>query len=104
VPKVKNIRAEVLDAAGKAVNGSRDVAYDKPENNFKRIANLWNAHLLNRGIITEADSVIISPGDVAIMLGLVKDGRLAGNMGHLDSWIDKAGYAACGAEVTEGER
>ena len=96
---VPNIRKQVLTSADAAVNGSRDVAYGTPENNFRRIANLWNAHMLNRGFLV-LGSESISEGDVAIMLGLVKDGRLAGNMSHMDSWIDKAGYAACGAEVT----
>lgn len=82
--------------ADKAVNGSRDVAYGKPENNFKRISDLWNTYLEcrppgHRGVITE--------GDVAILNILLKIGRLAGNPGHYDSWVDIAGYAACGAEV-----
>lgn len=98
-----NIRKQVLRSADQAVNGSRDVAYGSPETNFKRIARLWNAHLLNRYENYQGHgsaTVQLDEGDVAIFLGLVKDGRLAGNMSHMDSWIDKAGYAACGAEVT----
>lgn len=102
--ETSNIRRQVLTVADQAVNGSRDVAYGSPENNFKRIARLWNAHLLNRYDVDHPAVVVHVPqldeGDVAIFLGLVKDGRLAGNMSHMDSWIDKAGYAACGAEVT----
>lgn len=96
-----NIRKQVLNSADEAVNGFRTVAYGSPENNFKRIVRLWNAHLLNRYDPLEMMNVPkLDEGDVAIFLGLVKDGRLAGNMSHMDSWIDKAGYAACGAEVT----
>ena len=98
VAKVRrNIREIVLDSAKAAVLGSRDVAYGSPEDNFTRIMRLWNVHLINR---FGTNVPTMTQGDVAIFLGLLKDGRLAGNMSHMDSWIDKAGYAACGAEVT----
>jgi len=99
--KVKaNVRAQTLAAALSAVNGSRQASYAGPEENFLRIARLWNAHLVNAGIISEVQERAIGVQDVAIMMGLVKDARLAFNPEHLDSWIDKAGYAACGAEVS----
>lgn len=96
----KNLRATVLDAAGKAVNGTRDVAYGQPEDNFKRIARLINAHLKNR---FDDSAPEINEVDVAVILMLVKQGRLGGNQSHLDSYIDIAGYAACGAEVAEAK-
>lgn len=92
----KNVRAEILDGASKAVNGTRDVAYGQPEDNFGRIANLINAHLKNR-FGDEAN--VVTAGDVAILGIQFKLGRLGGNMSHMDSWMDVAGYAACGAEV-----
>ena len=92
----KTIRGEVLDAARGAVLGSHDVAYGGPEENFARIRRHLNVHLINR--FGEGAPVLID-ADVALILDLVKTGRLEGNMQHMDSWIDKAGYAACGAEV-----
>lgn len=89
-------RADVLSAASDAVR-DRGLNYGNPEDNFARIARLWNAHLINRGYV----SGVVGTGDVAIMLGLVKDARLANDMTHADSWIDKAGYAACGGEVSK---
>jgi hypothetical protein len=37
------------------------------------------------------------------MLGLLKIARLRANPTHRDSWVDLAGYAACGYEVAAGE-
>lgn len=91
-------RALVLTSAAAAV-ADRGLNYGSPEDNFARIARLWTAHLLNRDLIYPL--VEISEGDVAIMMGLVKDARLANDMTHADSWVDKAGYAACGGEVTK---
>lgn len=91
----KNVRAAVLDAAERAVNGSRQAVYAGPEQNFARIRDLWNTHIYNR---TGQISTLTST-DVATMLVLVKIARLAASPSHLDSWIDIAGYAACGAEV-----
>jgi hypothetical protein len=36
--------------------------------------------------------------DVAAMLALLKIARLQQSPNHRDSWVDLAGYAACGAE------
>lgn len=91
-------RAAVLEAASAAV-ADRGLNYGKPEDNFARIARLWNAHLVNRGLIPFADYGL-APADVALMLGNVKQARLANDSSHADSWIDLAGYAACGAEVS----
>lgn len=90
------MRAFVLVTAEKAVNGSRDVAYDAPEANFSRIKNLWNIYLQDRA---RGSGALINEADVALMNILLKVGRLAGNQSHIDSWVDIAGYAACGAEI-----
>lgn len=82
-----------LIAAQAAVCGDRPLNYGNPENNFGRIAILWNAW-----------NAVRRPGpyvgaDIAIMMDLVKTARLANNPAHNDSWIDKAGYAACGYDI-----
>jgi hypothetical protein len=84
-------RSEVLSTAERLVNGDRDQAHGQPAITFGRIADLWSAHL----------GVTITPGDVAVMMVLFKAARLAANKQRLDTWIDVAGYAACGAEVSE---
>jgi hypothetical protein len=35
------------------------------------------------------------------MMALMKIARLATNPAHEDSWVDLAGYAACGASVAK---
>ena len=84
-------RAVVLDTAKAAVNGARNAAYDEPEDNFLRISMLWSAYLGQQ----------IAPVDVAVLNILQKVGRLMHTPDHRDSWVDIAGYAACGADVAE---
>ena len=88
-------RTETLHAAEKAVNGDREGDYGKPEDNFKNIAGFWSLYLsskLNNDITLQAV-------DVAVLLDLMKTARLIQSPGKTDTWIDKAGYAACGAEI-----
>lgn len=89
------VRQQTLDTA-KAAVADRGVNYGSPEDNFTRIAALWSTHLTNR---REDPVSTITPADVAIMLAMVKIARLQNDPTHQDSWVDIAGYAACGAEV-----
>ena len=82
-------RQECLDAAAKAVLKDRAREYgDGPEDSFSAIAGMWSAYLGRP----------VSSADVACMMALLKIARLKGNPHHGDSWVDVAGYAACGAE------
>ena len=87
-------RGQCLIRADHAVNGERDQQYGDPGKNFERIAEYWGTYLGTQ----------IGPEDVAIMMMLVKIARLEGSeYKHKDSWVDIAGYAACGCEIaTEG--
>ena len=82
-------RAECLDAARTTVTGQREKDYGTPEDNFGRTALMWTAVL----------GVTVSASDVALCLAALKIARLSVNPSHVDSWVDMAGYAACGAEV-----
>lgn len=96
-------RADILHAAEKCVCGQREQDYGTPEDNFKTIAELWETYL-RRACVDEAGGVYIDANDVAMMMALLKIARIAAGGGKADSWIDLAGYAACGAEcegVTE---
>lgn len=100
--KRKLTRADILHAAEKCVCGQRETDYGTPENNFKAIAELWEAYL-NKAC-TRGVNVRVEAKDVAAMMALLKIARIAAGGGKADSWIDLAGYAACGAEcegVTE---
>jgi hypothetical protein len=84
----------LLDAA-KAAVADRGLNYGSPEDNFGRIAELWQTHLRNRG----QREIMIQDFDVAMMMVLMKVARLENDPSHLDSWTDVAGYAACGATL-----
>ncbi len=87
-------RAEILEAAQKCVLGQREQDYGKPEDNFQVIANLWNAYL-------SLSDTRIDAGDVAMMMALMKIARIRTGTATEDSYVDLAGYAACGGEIAE---
>lgn len=89
-------KAELLDNA-KAAVADRGLNYGRPEDNFERIAKLWNVHTVNRHGPGHA---VLDAQDVAMMMVLMKVARLENTPDHIDSWTDIAGYAACGAELT----
>lgn len=96
-------RADILHAAEKCVCGQREQDYGTPEDNFKAIAELWSVYL-DRISVGKHGNTIVDEKDVAVMMALLKIARIAAGGGKADSWIDLAGYAACGAEcegVTE---
>lgn len=90
-------KREILEEAVE-VTGGRGKSYGRPEDNFGRIARLWNQHLVNIGLLEEAPRGL-SVADVAMMMALMKIARLENDPGHHDSWVDLAGYAACGGEL-----
>lgn len=83
-------REEILQKAKECVCGQREQDYGRPEDNFKTIADLWNVYLGLENI----NSV-----DVAMMMALLKIARIANGGGTGDSFVDLAGYAACGGEI-----
>ena len=87
-------RAETLDQAKVCVCGQRETDYGSPEDNFKTIADLWSAY----------KKAEFTPVDVAMMMSLLKIARIASGTGTDDSFVDLAGYAACGAEIAAGNR
>lgn len=83
-------RAEILHNAETCVCGKREQDYGSPENNFQVIANLWSAY----------KGVSFTATDVAMMMALLKIARIGTGTGTEDSFVDLAGYAACGGEIT----
>lgn len=82
-------RLDTLKAAAECVCGSREEDYGSPEDNFAVIAALWTAY-------TGTD---VTPKDVAMMMALLKIAR-AKVGSKPDTYVDLAGYAACGAEIS----
>ena len=86
-------RARILAESEQLINGDRAKDYGDPNENFGRIANLWNAqfaHKLNQPFTAQ---------DVAYALIHLKMSRLANTPGHRDSLIDVCGYAALSGEL-----
>ena len=88
-PMPAETREDILRRAAECVSGQREQDHGKPEHNFAMIAQLWSAY---RGI--EFDAV-----DVAMMMALLKIARISSGHGCEDSFVDLAGYAACGGEI-----
>lgn len=84
-------REQVIEATRRAVMADRNADYAPPEENFQRIADLWNLYLEGRGEVT--------PYDTAIMMVLVKVARIQASPHLVDHLVDIAGYAACAADV-----
>lgn len=82
----RNARADILLGAEELVNGDRNVQYGDPRADFKRTAAMWGAYL----------GIEVAPHDVAAMMALLKVSRIRWSPGRQDSWLDLAGYAACG--------
>lgn len=81
-------RPEILDKAKACVCGQRQEDYGSPESNFKTIAELWTTYCGHK-----FDAV-----DVAMMMALMKIARIKSGRTE-DSFVDLAGYAACGGEI-----
>lgn len=87
-------RADILATASEYVTTDRAATHGDAEDNFRRIADLWNAYMG----VDDITSI-----DVAVMLALLKVARIRSNPTHADNWIDIAGYAACGGEIATGD-
>lgn len=81
-----NARSDILQGAEKLVNGDRNVQYGDPIDDFRRTADLWSAW---KGVPFE-------PHEVAVFMTLLKLSRISWAKEKEDSWMDAAGYIACG--------
>jgi hypothetical protein len=88
--ETSTLRVEALREAARIISGERDKQYGKPEDNFERTAKIWSVIL----------GIEITNEDVAMMMVGLKVARYASKSGFQpDTWVDIAGYAACGYEV-----
>ena len=87
-------RAEFLEDVGKIL-GNREKQYGSPDAVFEAIAQMISAYLTER----QGIPVTVTKSDVAVIQMINKIARIGVNMGHMDSWADIVGYAACGVEA-----
>jgi hypothetical protein len=93
VPKPVSARESLLDEAKSLVCGDRNNSYGPPTQDFERSANALNAYGY-RG----PEGRQLKAHDIAILVMAVKLSRLMWSPAKRDSWVDLAGYAACGIE------
>ena len=93
-------REDLLHAAEKLINGPRAQDYGDALFNHQRIAAGWNV-IVTGAMTTHGE---LTPAHVALMMDWVKTARLLHDTDHDDSWIDKCGYSALGAEFHEREK
>lgn len=101
--KDKPTRASILHEAEKCVCGQREQDYGKAEDNFRLIASLWKPYIRTR-CVSDGSDVSIQPEDVAMLMALLKIARICSGTGTADSFVDLAGYAACGGEIAGGKK
>ena len=93
-------RGEVLDEAKRLTYGERNVSYDEPRINHRRIGVIL-------GIVLERYVESAKPGDpvppeiAALCMAAMKLARLSAKPNHLDSAIDLAAYSAICAELAQ---
>lgn len=93
-----NAREYCIKSAEKCVCSDRNETYGgEPENSFGVIAKLWDTYLGDR-LLRDSEDQQIYDSDVAMMMALLKIGRIITGNFHEDNYIDLAGYAACALE------
>lgn len=86
-------RDRTIEIAQGLINGDRQDAYGKAEDNFKRIAERW----------TQLLGIQIKPWQVGVMMADLKLARLASGKPNLDSFVDGIGYLALASELSSEE-
>lgn len=83
-------RNDILNKAEICVCGQRNKDYGTPEDNFTIVADLWSTYTGHK----------ITAVDVSMMMSLLKIARIKTGTATEDSFVDLAGYAACGGEIS----
>lgn len=92
----ESTRKNILETAIQCVCTDREQQYGSPEDNFHVVSELWTAYMGNN---KGRWNIIFTAHDVAMMMCLLKIGRIASGQAKADNYIDLAGYAACAGEI-----
>lgn len=95
----ENLRAQTLNEAARLVNNDRNRDYGEPIDDFSKVADALTAY----GYSGPGGRKLL-PHDIPFIQTVVKLSRLVQTPDKADSWVDIAGYAACGREVAEQEK
>ena len=91
-----SIRGKVLTEAHVLITGDRNNQYGPPTQDFQRTAEILNAIGYRR-----PGGKGLQPHDVAVIQIALKMSRVTWTPDKRDSWVDIAGYAACGYECAD---
>lgn len=94
-----SLRTQTLDEAKRLISEDRNTTYGEPIDNFSRIAEALNAFGY-RG----PEGRKLTPHDVPFIQVVTKLSRLVQTPDKADNWVDIAGYAATGREVSEAQK
>jgi hypothetical protein len=98
LPEINNgdkvTRETILDKAKTCVCGQRADDYGTPEDNFTIIADLWSTYTGHK----------LTAVDVSMMMSILKIARIKTGTATEDSFVDLAGYAACGGEISANKK
>ena len=92
--KARTSRETILDKAKTCVCGQRADDYGTPEDNFTIIADLWSIYTGHE----------LTAVDVSMMMSMLKIARIKTGTATEDSFVDLAGYAACGGEISANKK
>ena len=87
-------RGGILLKAFELINGERQDQHGAPEDNFRRIAQLWSVWL----------GMSLRERDVAVMMTLLKLARVKSGTAFEDSYCDALGYLALGHDFEVARR
>lgn len=95
-------RAAVLDEAKRLICGDRNNQYGPPGKDFNRAAQALTSLGFGKEN-TNGECEVLDDHDIAAIMIVLKLSRIMWSPRKRDSWVDVAGYAACGAEVAGAE-
>lgn len=90
-------RDKMIEQAKHLINEDRAQDYGDAYQNHGRIAEGWNI-IMREALTTHGH---LTAAHVALMMDWVKTSRLLHDLEKLDSWVDKIGYSALGAEFAK---
>jgi hypothetical protein len=93
------VRAATLDEAKRLICGDRNNQYGPPGKDFNRAAQALTSLGFGKEGRDGSGCEVLDDHDVAVIMIVLKLSRIMWSSSKRDSWIDVAGYAACGAEV-----
>lgn len=94
-PETVHTASTIANRAAELVGGDRDRQHGQKEDNFRRIAEVWNAYLS----IRREPGAALDAVDVGHMMALMKIARTQSGALNVDDYVDGVGYIACAGEI-----